>query len=97
METQYRREMDEYEEKITKGQERVKELNARFADWYYVIPDKVYQKIHLGRDKIVREKAPPKEAGDHGPGDGHGHGKPPSDKSSLETFNRLRQLGPGGE
>ena len=46
----------EYEENIKKGDEKVKELNARFADWYYIIDDAEYQKIHLGRDKIVKAK-----------------------------------------
>jgi hypothetical protein len=47
---------DEYEEKKKKGEEHVKELNARFADWYYVIADDVYQKIHLGRKDLVKKK-----------------------------------------
>lgn len=50
------RKKEEYEEKVKEGEEKVKELNARFADWYYVIDDSEYQKIHLSRDKIVREK-----------------------------------------
>ncbi|NLS96557.1 MAG: DUF4340 domain-containing protein [Planctomycetaceae bacterium] len=50
------RKKEEYEEKVKEGEEKVKELNARFADWYYVIDDGEYQKIHLSRDKIVREK-----------------------------------------
>lgn len=50
------RKKEEYEEKIKEGEERVKDLNARFADWYYVINNEEYQKIHLGRDKVVKEK-----------------------------------------
>ena len=34
---------------------RVEELNGRFSDWYYVISDDIYQKIHLGRTDIVKE------------------------------------------
>ena len=41
---------------MKKGDERVKELNARFAGWYYIIDDAEYQKIHLGREKIVKPK-----------------------------------------
>jgi uncharacterized protein DUF4340 len=50
------RKKEEYEEKIKEGEDKVKELNARFADWYYIINDGEYQKIHLSRDKIVKEK-----------------------------------------
>jgi len=48
---------DEYNEKVAKGEARVKELNARFADWYYVIPDSVYKQIRLRRDGMI--KVPP--------------------------------------
>ncbi|HYW78066.1 MAG TPA: DUF4340 domain-containing protein, partial [Thermoguttaceae bacterium] len=44
------RKQDEYDEKIEKGKKHVQELNDRFADWYYIIADDVYQKIHLGRE-----------------------------------------------
>ncbi len=42
-------------------------MNARFAEWYYVIDDAEYQKIHLSRDKIVKakeEKKPEEKASD---------------------------------
>jgi hypothetical protein len=51
-----KRKQEEYDEKVAKGKEHVKELNARFADWYYVISDDVYRKIHLGRDEILKKK-----------------------------------------
>lgn len=54
---------------------RVRELNIRFADWYYVIPEDEYKKIHLGRDDIFQEKA----AGDSPTGTG------------LEDFRNLQQ------
>ncbi len=50
------RKKEEYEEKLKEAEKRVKELNARFADWYYVIDNAEYKKIHLGRDKLVKEK-----------------------------------------
>jgi len=52
------RKQDEYDEEIEKGKTHVAELNARFADWYYIISDEVYEKIHLGRDQIVKQKEP---------------------------------------
>lgn len=55
IERENKHKMDEYSEKIEKAKKRVEELNSRFSDWYYVISDDVYQKIHLGRDEIVRQ------------------------------------------
>ena len=37
------------------AQKRVRELNGRFADWYYVVSDKEYAKIHLGRNSMVQK------------------------------------------
>ena len=63
IEKENQRKTDEYEEQIAKAKEKVAELNARFADWYYVIPNSVYEKIHLGRkDIIVKKKADEKKA-----------------------------------
>jgi hypothetical protein len=41
----------------------VAELNARFADWYYVISEDVYKKIHLGRNDIVKEASTASQEG----------------------------------
>jgi len=46
----------EYDEKVKKAKDRVTELNDRFADWYYVISDGVYQRTHLSRKDIVKKK-----------------------------------------
>lgn len=58
------RHQDEYDQKIEDGNKRVQELNERFGDWYYVIANDVYKKIHLDRDQLVREK---KEEDDKSP------------------------------
>ncbi len=76
-----KRKQDEYQEKIKKGQEHVKELNARFADWYYVISDDVYKRIHLTRDEIIKKKDK-KEDGKKDEAkdahEGHDHGQLPA-------------------
>ena len=59
IEKENKRLQDDYDAKVKKGEERAKELSNRFADWYYVISDATYQKIHLGRDAIVQKKTPP--------------------------------------
>ena len=64
VEQENKRKQDEYQEKIKKGQDHVKELNDRFADWYYHISDDVYQKIHLGRGDVVKKKEKPAGEGD---------------------------------
>ena len=64
IEKENKRKQDEYDERVKQGKDRVKELSGRFADWYYVISDATYQKIHLGREQIVKQKTPPEgEAG----------------------------------
>ena len=45
----------DYEQQLEAGRERVQDLNRRFGDWYYVISDDVYKKIHLGRDDILQK------------------------------------------
>ena len=48
---------EEYEEKLKTAQKRVRELNNRFADWYYVVSDAEYAKIRLGRSDVIQEKS----------------------------------------
>ena len=61
VERENRRKQDDYDDKVKAAQKRVRELNSRFADWYYVVSDKEYAKIHLGRNSMV-QKVEPKEA-----------------------------------
>jgi hypothetical protein len=55
--------MNAYRDQKTKAENRVKELNGRFADWYYVVAEDVYKKIHLVRSDIVKEKSTAKDEG----------------------------------
>ncbi len=50
------RKLDEYNDKLNKAQVQVSELNARFADWYYVISDDVFKDVHLTRKDIITMK-----------------------------------------
>lgn len=56
VERENRRRQDDYDTKVKAAQRRVRELNARFADWYYIVPTKEYAKIHLDRAGIVQSK-----------------------------------------
>jgi len=42
--------------KISKGRQKSNELNARYADWYYVISDDSFQKLHRPRTKLIVKK-----------------------------------------
>ncbi len=44
---------DEYNAAIEAGKRRAAELNLRFADWFYVISDEVFKKIHLIDSELV--------------------------------------------
>ena len=51
------RKLTEFREKKAKAENRVKELNSRFADWYYVVSEDIYKKLRLGRADFVKEAA----------------------------------------
>jgi hypothetical protein len=51
------RKLDEYQETLKKGREKVKDLNLRFGDWYFVVGNDVFTKIRLGRDQVIKKKA----------------------------------------
>jgi hypothetical protein len=64
VEAENRRKQEQYDERVKAAQKRVRDLNNRFADWYYVVSDKEYDKIHLGRDGMIQKKAADEKAGD---------------------------------
>lgn len=51
-----KREQERYDDAVKAGKERVQKLNERFADWYYVIPEDVYKKIHLTQENVFQDK-----------------------------------------
>ena len=57
------------------------ELNARFADWYYVISDEVFRKIHLNRDDLIKKKEKPAagKPGQNAPSDATKNGAFPAE------------------
>ncbi len=57
------RKKDERAEKLKKAKQKVAELNARFADWYYIISEDEYKKIHLRRNDLIKEKESAKTQG----------------------------------
>ncbi|MBM4005516.1 MAG: DUF4340 domain-containing protein [Planctomycetes bacterium] len=57
------RKMSEWRDRKKKAADKVADLNDRFADWYYVISEDSYKKVHLGRADIVREATKAKDEG----------------------------------
>ncbi|MGQ9573941.1 MAG: DUF4340 domain-containing protein [Thermoguttaceae bacterium] len=56
IEKENQEEQKKYDKKIEDGKKEVQELNARFADWFYVIAESEYQKVHLSRKDILKKK-----------------------------------------
>ena len=46
-----------YDEKLKAGEKLVKDLNRRFAEWYYVISGDSFENLRQGRKTLVKEKA----------------------------------------
>ena len=95
IEKENKRKQDEYKQKIADGKKRVDELNNRFADWYYVISDEVYRKIHLSHDEIFKKKEKGKEKKDEHAGHDHGGGK--DEAAPADPFEKLKQQGPSAK
>ena len=49
-------EVDELAQKRKAAEEKVAELNQKFANWWYVISEDEYKKIRLGRFDVIQEK-----------------------------------------
>jgi len=45
----------QWERKVQTGRETADQLNARFADWYYVISEDSFKKIHLSSAELTKE------------------------------------------
>ena len=46
------RKLEERKDKIEAAKRRSRELNDRFADWYYVIPEETYTKLRIGQSDL---------------------------------------------
>ncbi|MFO0917855.1 MAG: DUF4340 domain-containing protein [Planctomycetaceae bacterium] len=73
------------EEKLKTAEEKVQSLNARFADWYYVISAENFESLRPGRKSLVKEKAEAK------PQDGEESPAPPTDAPATEKTPEEKQ------
>ena len=53
----------EQADKRREAQEKVDELNDRFAEWYYVISEEVFDRIRLGRVDLIQAKQDAEDEG----------------------------------
>jgi hypothetical protein len=67
IDTENRQKQDEYDKTVKGGKAHAKELNDRFAGWYYLISEDDYKKVHVGLSDLVKKKAAP-ETGAPAPG-----------------------------
>ncbi|MCC9655428.1 DUF4340 domain-containing protein [Rhodopirellula halodulae] len=44
--------LDERKDRLNAAKRRVADLNARFADWYYIIPEATYRQLRINRDEL---------------------------------------------
>jgi hypothetical protein len=56
IEDENQRKQKEYQDLLAKGRDKVKDLNLRFGDWYFVVDNDVFNKIRIGRDKVIKKK-----------------------------------------
>jgi hypothetical protein len=53
----YAADLKAYDDKVKEGEKLVKELNNRFADWYYVISGDSFENLRQGRQTLVKPKS----------------------------------------
>jgi len=82
LEQENQRKLDEYEAQLKKGEQAVKDLNLRFGDWYFVVPDDVFQKVRLSSDKVIKKK----EAKAEGDAASKGAAAPPTGIPGLPSI-----------
>lgn len=49
--------LDARSDRMDTARRRVRELNSRFAEWYYVIPESTYRKLRISLDDLIEKPA----------------------------------------
>lgn len=82
----YASEKQAFEAKIESGKQKVKELNDRFADWYYVISNDSFDKLRLSRADLIKakEKTVEKTGAENKDGDKKDGDQPAEKKSESD-------------
>jgi hypothetical protein len=82
--TKYDSDLKTREDKLKEAEDKVKSLNARFADWYYVISAESFENLRPGRDTLVKQKAPEEKTSSDGEGKPSESSEPDSGASKPE-------------
>ncbi|HCK70049.1 MAG TPA: hypothetical protein DHW38_00590, partial [Planctomycetaceae bacterium] len=48
--------IEDHAQRIKDAEERVEDLNSRFADWYYLISEYTYNRLHLSKTDLIAIK-----------------------------------------
>lgn len=48
--------LEDHAQRIKDAEERVEDLNSRFADWYYLISEYTYNRLHLSKTDLIAIK-----------------------------------------
>lgn len=51
---EYERKLNEYNEQVKKATDKALDLNFRLGQWYYVVSEEVYNRIHLNRGDFIK-------------------------------------------
>ena len=82
----YERKKKDFEQKVADGKKRKEKLEARFAEWYYVISGESFKKLRLDRAGLLKPKEKKEEGkpGEpkHDEKDGHKHDEKPAEKKA---------------
>jgi len=85
VERENRRKQDEYDDAVKAAKKKVRDLNNRFADWYYIVSDEEVAKIRLSRADVIRPKeSADKQSADQPPADGPAAEKSPQEKAAPD-------------
>ncbi|KAA1262366.1 hypothetical protein LF1_49300 [Rubripirellula obstinata] len=49
--------LDARKDQLAEAEKKVNDLNARFADWYYVIPETTYTQLRISQEELLKQEA----------------------------------------
>ncbi len=79
----YEADLKAFDKKVEDGNQKAKELNERFDDWYYVISADDFDKLRLNRDQMVKAKEKKEEKKADGESKKDDSAKPDGDKPAA--------------
>lgn len=81
----YQADLKAYEGKVAEGEKKVRELNNRFADWYYVVGGESFEELRQGRKTLVKAKSAAPSLGEPGGDPSAEPARGPSESGAVES------------